>query len=111
LNQPGGTLNPPVETLHATSLQTQTQTQTQPQQPQPINEFMQSISPKPKSLMTILRSYKSAVTHHAHRLGYDFSWQTRFHDHIIRNAGEYQRIANYIVNNPKNWGIDKFHKK
>ncbi len=33
-------------------------------------------------------------------------WQERFHDHIIRNDGEYQRILEYIETNPAHWGSD-----
>jgi hypothetical protein len=40
----------------------------------------------------------------------DFAWQTRFHDHIIRNNDEYKHIENYIINNPFNWKDDKFCK-
>ncbi len=29
--------------------------------------------------------------------------QARFHDHIIRDENSFERIQNYIVNNPKNW--------
>lgn len=36
-------------------------------------------------------------------------WQPRYHDHIIRNAGEYDRIETYIINNPARWGDDKFY--
>ncbi|MEW5677166.1 transposase [Flavobacterium enshiense] len=36
------------------------------------------------------------------------NWQERFHDHIIRNENEYNRIKNYIVNNPKKWDEDSF---
>jgi putative transposase len=36
------------------------------------------------------------------------NWQERFHDHIIRNEAEYNRIRNYIINNPKNWNKDCF---
>lgn len=36
------------------------------------------------------------------------NWQERFHDHIIRNEEEYNRIKNYIINNPKNWDKDCF---
>ncbi len=36
------------------------------------------------------------------------NWQERFHDHIIRNEAEYNRIKNYIINNPKNWDKDCF---
>jgi len=88
-----------VETLHATSLQ---------QQPGK-NEKMAAISPKSNSVSTIIRSYKSAVTKHANRLGLENGWQARFHDHIIRNDAEYQRISDYIVNNPQNWNNDKFN--
>jgi hypothetical protein len=42
-------------------------------------------------------------------LGLKNGWQTRFHNHIIRNNAEYQRISNYIVNNPNKWIEDKFH--
>ena len=37
-------------------------------------------------------------------------WQRSFHDHIIRNEEEYSRIKHYIINNPKNWNKDKFHR-
>jgi len=92
-----------VETLHATSLQTT------PYPPQPRkNEQMAMISPKSNSVSTIIRSYKSAVSKHAHRLGYEFQWQPRFHDHIIRNEESFQNISNYIINNPVNWQDDKY---
>ena len=61
------------------------------------------------TVSSIVGSYKSAVTKHANRLGLKNEWQTRFHDHIIRNDAEYQRISNYIVNNPNKWIEDKFH--
>lgn len=61
--------------------------------------------------LKIIGSYKSAVTNHANRLGLPHQWQSLFHDHIIRNDLEYQRISNYIVNNPGNWNDDKFNNK
>jgi hypothetical protein len=69
---------------------------------------MAKISPKPDSVSTIVRSYKSAVTKHAHRLGLEFAWQTRFYDHIIRDGKSFQNITRYIINNPANWRGDKF---
>jgi REP element-mobilizing transposase RayT len=62
------------------------------------------------SVSAIIGSYKSAVTKYARRLGYDFQWQSRFHDHIIRNDNEFQRIARYINANPENWKSDNFFK-
>jgi putative transposase len=78
------------------------------QQP-PKNEKMAGISPKSGSVSAILRSYKSAVTKHANRLELPNGWHVRFHDHIIRDDAEYQRISNYIITNPENWDKDKFN--
>ena len=72
------------------------------------NEYMSEISPKANSLSAIIRSYKSAVTKHANRLGYDNGWQPRFYDHIIKSGRAFNNIRNYIINNPKNWKSDKF---
>ena len=37
-------------------------------------------------------------------------WQRNYYEHIIRDMGEYQYIVNYIINNPANWGKDKFYE-
>ena len=60
------------------------------------------------TVSSMIGSYKSAVTRHARRLGWEFEWQSRFHDHIIRDDAAFERIKNYINNNPKNWKEDKF---
>jgi len=104
-----------VETLHATSLQSTNATSLpqnlQPPTPEPSqkNEFMSNISPKSGSVSTILRSYKSAVTKHTHRLAFDFGWQERFYDHIIRDEQSFQTITKYIINNPSRWHDDEFY--
>ena len=61
------------------------------------------------TVSSIIGSYKSAVTKHANRLGLENGWQSRFHDHIIRNDAAYQRISNYIIDNILKWQDDKFH--
>jgi putative transposase len=63
-----------------------------------------------ETLSSIVGSFKSIVTKHAHRIHADFEWQERFHDHIIRDSDEYLRIANYIENNVTNWTDDKFYE-
>ena len=73
------------------------------------NEFMSNISPKPGSISTIIRSYKSAVTKQAKKYNPYFAWQTRFHDHIIRDDRAFQKISNYIIKNPSKWTEDKFN--
>jgi len=89
------------ETLHATSLQSS-------KSPSIKNKIMADISPKPGSLSTITRSFKSSVTKWCNENKIQFGWQSRFHDHIIRNNDEFRRIRNYIINNPANWKEDKF---
>ncbi len=73
------------------------------------NEQMAKISPKTGTVSAIVRSYKSAVSKNVHFTNSAFRWQTRFYDHIIRNADEYHRIADYISNNPQRWKEDKFY--
>ncbi|MBO3097734.1 transposase [Gelidibacter pelagius] len=65
-------------------------------------------NPGKNSISSIIGGYKSAVTKHANRLNLEFGWQTRFYDHIIRNERAFNTISNYIKNNPKKWGEDKF---
>lgn len=67
--------------------------------------------PQSKNLSSIIRGFKSAVTKRAKETNEHFAWQERFHDHIIRNYESYQRIRDYIVNNPAKWELDKFHSK
>ena len=61
-----------------------------------------------KNLASILRGYKSTVTTQARKTQTAFDWQTRFHDHVIRNFEEFQRIEYYIIHNPENWEKDCF---
>jgi len=89
-----------VETKHALSLQSEPKETIGQQRYQ--NQGKNSIS-------SIIGSYKSAVTKQCNRLGFEFAWQTRFHDHIIRNAQLFATIQNYITNNPLDWENDKFY--
>ena len=71
----------------------------------PKNQF----GPQSKNLASIMRGFKSAVTQRARIMHIDFAWQSRFHDHIIRDEYAYHRISQYIVNNPTNWAQDRFY--
>lgn len=100
-----------VETLHATSLRDGDATSLRDRHSLPQqNKQMANISPKSNSISIIIRSYKSAVTKHARRLGFHFYWQTRFHDHIIRDEKSFQNISNYIIKNPRCWDEDRYRK-
>ena len=67
------------------------------------NETMSFISPKSGSLSVVVRSYKSAVTKHIHRLDSHFSWQPGFYDTIICTTWQLSRIRKYISENTQNW--------
>ncbi len=36
-------------------------------------------------------------------------WQRGFHDHVIRNRQDYEKIAKYIYENPMKWQFDCFY--
>ncbi|MFH0833972.1 MAG: transposase [Patescibacteria group bacterium] len=92
-----------VETLHATFLQKTTV------HPKTTENYFSKISPKPKSVPTIIRSFKSATTKQIHCIhpALDRIWQTRFHDRVIRDEDELNRIREYIWQNPENWEKDE----
>ncbi len=73
------------------------------------NQFYSGISPKSGSISTIIRSYKSIVSKNSRLINSDFEWQSGFHDHIIRNSESFEKIQNYIENNPNNWKEDTFY--
>ena len=75
------------------------------------NEKMVEIAKHQSLLCVTMRGFKSAVTKFANENGIHFAWQTRFHDHIIRNQDEMNRIADYIQNNPATWDTDCFNEK
>ncbi len=91
-------LNGNVETRHALSLQSQNTIGQKRFQNQGKN-----------TVSSIIGGYKSAVTKHAHRLGFEFAWQRNYWEHIIRNKTEYNRIAQYIIDNPVRWKNDKLN--
>ena len=64
----------------------------------------------PKSLSSFVAGFKSVVTANGRKINDTFGWQERFHDHIIRDDPEYQRIKDYIENNQANWEKDKFFR-
>lgn len=37
-------------------------------------------------------------------------WQRSYHDHIIRNEKEYQKVWQYIDENPLKWNEDKYYR-
>lgn len=85
---------------------------------QPRNEFQKMI---PNSIGSIVKGFKIGVTKWVRNNitnpvgGTDFQplqvWQRNYYEHIIRNQTSYENITNYIINNPKHWKEDRFHRK
>ncbi|PRZ23430.1 transposase [Flavobacterium granuli] len=75
----------------------------------------------PKSISSFMAGFKSAVNtkiddyideHNLSIPKYNRNnhfFQPNYHDHIIRNNFEYQRITNYIIQNPTKWNSDRLN--
>lgn len=79
---------------------------TRPWRPNPSHvQHIGSIQPTTGSLPKIINQFKSATTRriNAHRQTTDQPvWQRNYHDRIIRNIVELNRVRRYIRDNPKN---------
>lgn len=65
--------------------------------------------PRPRSLGALVRGFKSAVTTRINQIRNTPGnpvWQRNYYDHIIGTDREYERIAEYVANNPSNWMTD-----
>jgi len=96
----------------------------------PENNFINELSSikrniperKPKSISSFMAGFKSSVNSKIddyiddkqlnirkyNRNNHFF--QMNFHDHVIRDGFEYQRIKLYIINNPRTWTNDSLNK-
>ena len=57
------------------------------------------------TLGTVVRGLKARVTQFARQNNIPFKWQPRYHDRIIRNRDEMNKIAKYIELNPAKWEL------
>ena len=82
---------------HARSLQPQ---QRQQQRSDPDRQRTRPLETLPLAVGT----FKSSVTRLVRASGISaFRWQKSYHDRIIRDGMEYDRIFAYILNNPRRW--------
>ena len=73
--------------------------------------FLRHTDNLPRQIPTLskyVNSLKGSVSKFAKGNNPDFGWQSRYHDHRIRNHQEYEHIANYIQCNVPNWTQDRF---
>ena len=58
----------------------------------------------------VIAQYKSGVSREARKIKSDLVlWQRSFHDHIIRNQKQFEKIWLYIEANPMRWEEDCFY--
>lgn len=63
------------------------------------------------SLPCVIRSFKSECSKQIHYLFPNVHiWQRNYHEHIVRDDGDLNRIREYIIDNPVNWENDEMHK-
>lgn len=73
------------------------------------NAKMHEIANQSGWFSVCIAGIKSAITKSAHENNIDFDWQSRFHDHIIRDTAEMNCITFYIQNNISRWDLDCFN--
>lgn len=66
--------------------------------------------PKPRSLGSLVGGFKSICKTRINQIRQTPGapvWQRNYHDHIIRNEKDYDRIRKYIISNPARWEDDR----
>ncbi|TFG43346.1 MAG: hypothetical protein E4H43_01840 [Bacteroidia bacterium] len=99
--------NDSVGTRHVVSLPDNTENPVRARHVVSVHMQNQFSKPIPGSVSVIIQQYKSSVKRFCNKNDFShFQWQSRFYEHIIRNEQSYEHIADYIINNPKNWKDD-----
>jgi REP element-mobilizing transposase RayT len=60
----------------------------------------------------MVRGFKSAVGKRMNEIANTPSaavWQRNYFEHVIRDDDDYNRIAEYVENNPQRWMEDSLH--
>ena len=74
-----------------------------------ILEDTAGTSPRP-TIMDVVCAYKSLTTRECKRIvPIDKVFQASFYEHVIRGPADYDEIAQYIQNNPKQWELDQLY--
>jgi REP element-mobilizing transposase RayT len=70
-------------------------------------------SPSGKNnLSNIIRGFKAASATRIHHAGYkNFRWQSRFYDHIVGTEEAFQKVREYIGDNPLKWDLDNENRR
>ena len=76
-----------------------------------LGEHPAGASPRP-TLSDIVCTFKSLTAHACNKLHpIDKLFQTSFYEHVVRNQADYDALAEYILNNPQQWELDKLYRE
>lgn len=93
----------PRSSTQPTDLSTEQSTQDQPEK---SGGFSGNKNPRlHNNISRIIRWFKGRCSFEMHKIYTDFAWQPRYHDHIIHNDGELERIRKSIIENPVKWTV------
>lgn len=73
--------------------------------PNHVHFILRILSDNSPAVSEIIRLWKRAVTK---KIGMPL-WQKSFHDHVIRDDEDYERLLKYIENNPAQWELDSLN--
>lgn len=74
-----------------------------------VNQFGKPVA---GSISVIIGQVKTVLKKWCNKNGHAyFNWQSRFYDHVIRDAKSHEAIRHYIQNNPSCWGNDELFTK
>ncbi|GAB4487281.1 MAG: transposase [Raineya sp.] len=77
-----------------------------------LQQQQQTLHRKPRSISSFVAIFKSKTTKKIREMIENPEqkiWQNNYHDHIVRNQDSFNKIYNYIGNNPMMWQKDKFY--
>ncbi|WP_395946637.1 transposase [Caedibacter taeniospiralis] len=65
-----------------------------------------------QTIGAIVRGFKASVTKQINELQQTRGqtiWQRNYYEHVIRDADDYNRVYEYIENNPQRWSLDSLN--
>ena len=87
------------------TLRTASPTTASPTTAFPTTAFPTAVSSKSAAIPRIIHGLKAVTTK---QIGHAI-WQRSYHDHIIRNESEFQKVWQYIDENPIKWADDIYY--
>jgi putative transposase len=79
-----------------------------------VMELSHPLGTRARSIGAIVQNFKSISTRRIHSAGNNFNesiWQRNYYEHVVRDQNDFDRIIEYIENNPANWDNDELKYK